>query len=349
MKRALALARRGWGQTVPNPMVGAVVVRAGRIVGEGYHARFGSAHAEVVALAKAGAKARGATVFVTLEPCAHWGKTPPCTDALIAAGVARVVCAVRDPGGHSGGGARKLRRAGIVVEFGLEAEAARELNAAFFFVHTAPGRPWVTLKIALSADGAVARRGKRRATITAAAANREVHRMRAQSDAIAIGIGTALADDPDLTVRLVRLPRVPPVRVVFDRRSRLPLKSRLVASAMRVPTVVVAAAKAPRRELKLFRKGVEVLHARTLGRALQLLVRHDVRALLVEAGPGMAKAFLAARVVDRIVIFRAPRRLGAGAIAAFDNASFLDRFRVVARHRFGPDVMTVYDPRARMT
>ena len=348
MKRALTLAGRAYGQTAPNPMVGAVIVRAGRIVGEGYHRRFGEAHAEVVALAAAGTKARGATVYVTLEPCAHWGKTPPCTDALIAAGVARVVCAVRDPGAKSGGGARKLRRAGIAVEFGLEEAAARELNAAFFFSHSGARRPWVTLKLALSADGAVAKAGRRRTSITAAAANREVHRMRAQSDAVAVGIGTVLADDPQLTVRLGRRPRIAPVRVVFDRRGRLPAASKLVKTAQRVPTVVMADGVPVAREVSLFRRGVEVLHTRSLAAALQALVQHDVRSLLVEGGPTLARALLQARLVDRIVIFRSPLRLGAGAIAAFDDASFLDRFRVVARRRFGPDLMTSYDPRSRM-
>ncbi len=348
MRRALVLARRGWGQTAPNPMVGAVVVRAGRVVGEGYHARYGGAHAEVMALERAGKRARGATVYVTLEPCAHWGKTPPCTDALIAAGVARVVCAVRDPGPKSGGGARKLRRAGIRVEFGLEEDAARELNAPFFFFHSAASRPWVTLKLAVSADGAVGRAGPRRSRITGPAADREVHRMRANADAIAVGIGTVLADDPQLTARSLRRPRIPPARVVFDRGARLPAKSRLARTAREVPTVVFAARRAPANELRLFRQGVEVLRAGSARQALQILAQHDVRSLLVEGGPTLAAKLLAARLVDRIVIFRSPRRLGAGAIAAFDDASFLDRFRVVARRRFGPDVMTVYDPHARM-
>lgn len=347
MKRALTLARRGRGQTAPTPMVGAVVVRGGRVVGEGWHARFGGPHAEVMALARAGTRARGATVFVTLEPCAHWGKTPPCTDALIAAGVRRVVCATRDPGDASGGGARKLRRAGIAVEFGLEEADARELNAPFFFAHTGAARPWITLKLALSADGAVAANGRVRVKITGAAADREVHRQRAQSDAIGIGIGTALADDPELTVRLTARPRVPPVRVVFDRRARLPTRSVLAATSAMVPTVVIAQQPSAARELALFKAGVEVFRARTLAHALQLLARHEVRSLFVEGGPTLAAALLRARLVDRLVIFQGPRRIGARAIAAFDDASFLERFRVVARCRFGPDVMTIYDPTTR--
>lgn len=368
MRRALALARRGWGQTAPNPMVGAVVVRGGRIVGEGYHARYGEPHAEVMALEAAGARARGATVYVTLEPCAHWGKTPPCTDALIAAGVAKVVCATRDPNRRAGGGAKRLAAAGISVEFGPGEEAARELNAPFFFAWEHGDRPWVTLKLALSADGAVGRRARPapraggagrgdrngaaargRVRITGEAADRAVHRLRAGSDAVAVGIGTALADDPALTVRQVRQPRVPPARIVFDRSMRLPLDSLLVATAPLVPTVVVAAARRPSREMALFRRGVEVIHSRSLPHALRTLARHDVRALLVEGGPTLAAALLAARLVDRIVIFQSPRRLGPGGIAAFDDASLLDRFRVVARRRLGPDVMTIYDAHASRT
>lgn len=345
MRRALLLAARGWGQTAPNPMVGAVVVAGGRIVGEGYHARFGGPHAEVVALADAGRRTHGATVYVTLEPCRHWGKTPPCVDALIAAGVARVVCATRDPGRASGGGARRLRAAGIAVSFGLEAAAARELNAVFFFAHANATRPWVTLKLALSADGAVGRRGGNRSRITGPAADRAVHRMRAQHDAIAVGIGTVRVDDPRLTVRHGRQPRLPPVRVVFDRRFRTPLDAHVVRTADRIPTVVVGHGAAPARELALFERGVETVRARGLAAALQALRRQEVRSLLVEGGPTLARAFLAARLVDRIVIFRSPRRLGVRGIAAFDDASFLDRIRLLVRRRCGVDLMTTYEPR----
>ena len=349
MHRALALARRGWGQTAPNPMVGAVVVRSGRVVGKGYHARFGGAHAEVRALKAAGAAARGATLYVTLEPCNHWGKTPPCVDAIIAAGVSRVVCATRDPGKVAGGGARRLRRAGIAVEFGIGADESKELNAAFFFAARGANRPWVTLKLAVSSDGAVAGPGGARTQITGPTANRAVHRLRAQADAIAVGLGTVRADDPILTVRLSAAPRVPPIRVVFARRAEIPATSKLVASAATVPTVVMAVHPTPSLELELFNRGVEVLSAATIGKALQLLRRHEVRSLLLEGGPTLAKAFLDARVVDRVVIIRSPRRLGLGAIAAFADASFLDRFSVLERRRLGADEMTIYDPKTRAT
>jgi diaminohydroxyphosphoribosylaminopyrimidine deaminase/5-amino-6-(5-phosphoribosylamino)uracil reductase len=284
-------------------------------------------------------------MYVTLEPCAHWGQTPPCTDAIIAAGVRRVVCATRDPNPQARGGAARLRQAGIRVDVGIEAEAARELNAAFFAAHERPGVPWVVLKLAVSSDGAVARKGGGRTQITGLRADREVHRLRAAVDAIAVGRGTAVADDPLLTVRYGRPPRVPPVRVVFARSARLPVHLRLVRGARDTPTVVVVATPDPRRERALVHAGVEVIRARSVRRALQLLARQGVQSLLVEGGPRLARAFLRARAVDRIVIFRSPRRLGAGALAAFDDASLLDRCRVISRRRIGRDVVTVYDPR----
>jgi diaminohydroxyphosphoribosylaminopyrimidine deaminase/5-amino-6-(5-phosphoribosylamino)uracil reductase len=341
MRRALLLAERGWGQTSPNPMVGAVVVRGGRVVGEGWHVRHGAAHAEPMALAKAGKRAQGATLYCTLEPCNHWGQTPPCVDAIIAAGIARVVCATRDPNRQAAGGAARLRRSGIPVEFGLLEREARALNAAFFFAAGGARRPWVTLKLALSADGAVGL-PERRVAITGAEANREVHRLRAQADAIAVGIGTANADDPQLTARIGRPPRIPPIRLVFDREARLGLTSRLVESAGVIPTIVVAQHPDRRRELALFRRGVEVLRTKNLKDALQLLRRHEVRSLLVEGGPTLASALIRARLVDQMVIFRSPRRLGAGAIAAFDDASFLERLPVTVRRRLGVDEMTIY-------
>src|SRR5262252_5052513 len=211
MRRALALAERGWGQTAPNPMVGAVVVSEGRVAGEGFHARFGEAHAEVIALREAGAAAKGAMLYVSLEPCAHHGKTPPCADAIIRAGVARVVAAVGDPSREARGGIDKLRAAGVVADLSPveERDAAVELNAPFFHAQTS-NRPWVTLKLALSADDRIADPSPGGRWITGEAARGEVHRLRANSDAIAVGIGTVLADNPALTVRGVPAPRVTP-------------------------------------------------------------------------------------------------------------------------------------------
>ena len=345
MRRALALAERGWGQTAPNPMVGAVVVRDGKAVGKGFHAKFGEAHAEVAALADAGDRARGSTVYVTLEPCNHHGKTPPCVDALIAASVKRVVSAVRDPGRESGGGADRLRAAGIEVEFGVEEPAARELNAAFFFAATGGVRPWVTLKLAISLDGAIAPAANAAGAprwLTGESARKFVHRLRAQSDAIAVGIGTVLADDPQLTVRSGRRPRVAPLRVVFDRSARLPLASRLVKTARRVPVLVMAdqadviAARALEAKGVLFESAPDILPK------LELLHRRGVRSLLVEGGSILSGALLAAKAVDRLVIFQAPVLLGPGALPAFGGVGGLERIKVIERREFGDDLMTVF-------
>jgi diaminohydroxyphosphoribosylaminopyrimidine deaminase/5-amino-6-(5-phosphoribosylamino)uracil reductase len=229
MRRALELAEHGWGQTSPNPMVGAVVVRDGAVVGEGGHERFGEAHAEVNALRAAGSRARGATVYVTLEPCAHTGKTPPCTSALIAAQVARVVCAVHDPSPEAAGGIEALRAAGIEVSAGLLEDEAREMNAPFFHSFTSD-RPWVTLKMAITLDAAIADGTATTSWITNDVSKRFVHRLRAGNDAIAVGMHTIRVDDPQLTVREAEAPRVPPARVVFSRVGRLPLMSGLAHS-----------------------------------------------------------------------------------------------------------------------
>lgn len=348
MRRALALAERGWGWTAPNPMVGAVIVRDDVVVGEGWHARYGEAHAEVAALRMAGERARGATAYVTLEPCSHQGKTPPCTRALLDAGVARVVAAVRDPNPVAGGGLEALAAGGVAVESGLLEAEARELNAPFFHAIVSP-RSWVTLKLALSVDGAMADAWGRSRWITGPESRAEVHRLRAGHDAVAVGIGTALADDPSLTVRDAPAPRVPPRRVVFDRQARLPLESVLVRSAREVPVTVVASAPPAGRADALRGAGVEVLDAPTLGEALTALRSAGVNSLLVEGGPRLAGAVLADALADRLIIFQAPVLLGSGALSAFAHVPPAEvahgpRFRVLARERFGDDLMTVYAP-----
>ena len=342
MRRALVLARRGWGQTAPNPMVGAVVVRDGVIVGEGFHARYGEAHAEAVALAAAGEVAHGATVFVTLEPCNHQGHTPPCVDALIAAGVTRVVAAMPDPNPLAQGGAARLRAAGITVEFGVEEVAARELNAAFVFAASGATRPWVTIKIAVSLDGAIADASRTQRWLTGSKARREVHRLRAAHDAVAVGIGTVLADNPQLTVRQGKRPRVAPLRVVFDREARMPITSKLVRSARRTPTILFAEHPDGARAAALSKSGVQVETVSGLGAALQLLRGKGVQALLVEGGAGLAGAFLEADLADRLIIFQAPVLLGAGALPAFGTAPGIERLRLVDRQEFDEDLMSVY-------
>jgi len=346
MRRALELARRGWGQTAPNPMVGAVVVREGRVVGEGWHARFGEPHAEPVALAAAGERARGATLYVTLEPCTHHGKTPPCVDGILAAGVRRVVVAARDPNPVASGGLARLAEAGVETAWGVQERAARELNAPFFFSFGAE-RPWVTLKLALSLDGAITDAARSRSWLTGASARAEVHRLRAGSDAIAVGIGTALNDDPALTVRETEPPRVPPMRVVFDRTARLPLDGALARSARSIPVVVLAEAPPADRAAALGAAGVEVLGSPSLRDGLRALAARGVRSLLVEGGAGIAGALLGNDLVDRLIIFQAPVVLGAGALSAFGDvpAAQVERARrlaIVERRAFDDDLMTVY-------
>jgi diaminohydroxyphosphoribosylaminopyrimidine deaminase/5-amino-6-(5-phosphoribosylamino)uracil reductase len=349
MRRALALAGRGAGQVSPNPLVGCVLVRDGERVSEGWHRVYGGPHAEVDALRTAGDRARGATAYVTLEPCNHWGKTPPCTDALIAAGVARVVVAARDPFPAAAGGAERLRAAGVAVDVGVRDDEAREQNAAFLFAVLGAARPWVTLKLAVSLEGAVADHTRGPGWLTGPASRRAVHRLRAAHDAVAVGIGTALADDPALTVRDVPPPRVPPLRVVFDRAARLPLGSHLVRTAGEAPVVVACAADAPAgRVAALERAGVRIVQAAGLDEALAAVRRdHGVRALFAEGGARLSGALWGAGVVDRLVIFQAPVVLGTGAVIAFEGAPAVRatearRLPVVGARWHGADRMTVY-------
>jgi diaminohydroxyphosphoribosylaminopyrimidine deaminase/5-amino-6-(5-phosphoribosylamino)uracil reductase len=350
MRRALDLARQGWGQTAPNPMVGAVVVRDGAIVGEGFHARYGGDHAEVVALRAAADRARGATLYVTLEPCAHQGKTPPCTDAVVASGLARVVIATLDPNPEAAGGAERLRSRQIEVEVGVEEQEARELNAPFFRAHQG-NLPWIVLKLATSLDGAIADAARVRGTagnwLTGAEARREVHRMRAGADAIAVGVGTILADDPMLTVREAPPPRVAPRRIVFDSELRTPLGAAVVRGARVTPTTIIARHADHERRDALEAQGVRVVVHATLREALIAVCAAGMRSVLVEGGARFAGSLLEQGLVDRLVIFQAPVVLGAGALNAFAHVSAsaavsLGRLRVVERASFGDDLKTIY-------
>jgi diaminohydroxyphosphoribosylaminopyrimidine deaminase/5-amino-6-(5-phosphoribosylamino)uracil reductase len=348
MRRALALAERGWGQTAPNPMVGAVVVRDGVPVGEGWHPYYGGPHAEVEALRAAGERARYATLNVTLEPCAHHGKTPPCTDAILAAGVRRVVAASEDPSPVAQGGARRLREAGVDVRIGVEEAPARELNAPFFHALRSD-RPFVQLKLALSLDGALADHSRKPGWLTGAAAQREVHRLRAGVDAVAVGIGTVLADDPELTVRHAAPARIAPTRVVFDTSARLPRSSKLAHSASQVPVIVVCWAPEPTHAAALEHIGVTLLHAATTREALVALRERGVRSVLIEGGASLASGLLQEALVDRLIIFRAPLVLGGGALNAFGavpptRVGEAPRWRLIRSQRFEDDEMTVYAP-----
>lgn len=347
MERALALARRGWGRVAPNPMVGAVVVREGRMIGEGYHAEYGEEHAERVALAASG-DARGATCVVTLEPCDHHGKTPPCVDVLIAAGVGRVVYALADPHPDAGGGAVRLRQAGIDVASGVLAEEAAALNAAFLWGQVRRERPFVALKLATSLDGFVADRGGRSRWISADQARQFVHWLRAGFDAIGVGRATAERDDPQLTVRGPLTPRIPPTRVVVSRRGMLPARLGLVRSAGEVPTVLLTepAARA-HAERALQGSGVRVLAATGLAAGLEALRGAGVRSLLVEGGGQLAAALLREGLVDRLYWIQAPIWLGAGTRGFPDAPSWplggAPRWVVTERRALGPDTLIVVD------
>ncbi len=347
MRRALDLARRGWGQTAPNPMVGAVVVRDGEVIAEGHHARYGGPHAEAAALAALPKKgARGADVYVTLEPCAHHGKTPPCADTLIKAKVARVIVACRDPNPVAAGGIDRLREAGIEVTFGVEQSAAEELNAAFLFAARREDRPFITLKLALSAEGAIAPGDGSQRWLTGPEAKREVHRLRAGADAVLVGIGTVLADDPALTVREWPEPRVPPKRLVLDRRARLPMTSQLVRTAREVPVGLLTESPDIAAMTALTAAGVEVSVAPNLGGHLRQLRSRGVRHLLAEPGDRVATALLQAGFVDRLIIFRTSVPLGADALAGVGKVlppvEGGAGWSVLAEQRFGADTMTIY-------
>lgn len=346
MRRALALAERGWGRVAPNPLVGCVLVRDGAVVGEGWHSEFGAPHAEVEALRAAGGAASGATAYVTLEPCGHTGKTPPCTHALLAAGVRRVVFAAADPNPAAAGGAAVLRKHGVAVLGGVEEAAAREQNAVFFHAHLPRGsaRPFAALKLALTLDAKVADAEGRSFWVTGEEARAEVHRLRAGFDAVAVGIGAALADDPRLTVRDAAVqPRVPPVRVVFDRTLRLPTTGALARTAREVPVWAVAAPDAAvERRTALERLGVRVLTASTLDEALAVLRAAGIGSLFAEGGATLAGSLLAGDLVDRMYLFQAPLLLGVSARGAFDALpgvplSDAPRWRHVAVHTFGAD------------
>jgi diaminohydroxyphosphoribosylaminopyrimidine deaminase/5-amino-6-(5-phosphoribosylamino)uracil reductase len=328
-------------------MVGAVVVRDGVVVGEGYHARYGEPHAERVALKAAGERARGSTMYVTLEPCNHFGKTPPCTEAILEARVQRLVIAAADPTALAGGGAVHLADYGVKVDFSVEEEAARELNAPFFFAAASSKRPWVTLKLALSSDGKMNDPSGERRWISNELSRQEVQRMRANADAIAVGLGTVRADDPQLTVRGSVRPRIPPLRVVFDRNAETPLESNLVRTAKDTPTVIFGHHPPVARLAALHNAGVDVFEAEGLPAALEALRGFEVHHLMVEGGARVAQDFLRQGMVDRLVIFQSPITLGSDALGPFDGlpGDFRDTLAkapVVRRAEFGEDVMTVY-------
>src|SRR6266700_3922035 len=351
MGRALDLALRGWGRVAPNPLVGAVVLQGGTVAGEGFHAEFGGPHAEVVALGAAGARARGATLVVNLEPCAHHGKTPPCTDAIVAAGVAGVVAALPDPDLQARGGAAALRAKGVAVSIGLLAEAAAALNAPFLFAREQAERPFVALKLATSIDGRIADAAGSSRWVSGDAAREYVHWLRAGFDAIGVGGTTALRDNPQLTVRGNVTPRKTPVRGVFDRRAMLNLGVQLVSTAREVPTWVMASPQAPAASVaSLEGSGVRVFRPESLAGGLRLLRDAGIESLLCEGGGALGAKLWADSLVDRLYWVQAPVWLGEGAVPAFPGVpatplAAAPRWVPVERRALGSDTLLVLDRR----
>lgn len=357
MALALALGRRGQGRTWPNPAVGAVVVQDGVVVGRGWTQAGGRPHAEPEALRRAGEAARGATLYVTLEPCSHFGKSPPCADAVIAAGIARVVSAIEDPNpevarqGHA-----RLRAAGITVDIGLGALEAAHDHAGHFR-RVRDKRPHVILKLAVSSDDKIAAAGRRPVAITGEAARARVHLLRAQCDAVLVGIGTVMADDPLLTCRLPGMEPRSPVRVVLDPRLRMSGTSRLVHTARETPLWVMASelAEAP-AAMKLGAAGAQVIRfapSKTasgldLPAVLHALAEKGITRLLVEGGARVASSFVAAGLVDEVRLLRGPDPIGADGIAALDALPLSaitqsPALKVRASERLENDTLTIYE------
>jgi diaminohydroxyphosphoribosylaminopyrimidine deaminase/5-amino-6-(5-phosphoribosylamino)uracil reductase len=358
MDLALALGRRGLGNTFPNPAVGAVIVRDGVIVGRGWTQPGGRPHAEAEALRRAGEAARGATLYVTLEPCSHFGKSPPCADAVIAAGLARVVSAIEDPNPEvAGQGHARLRAAGIRVDLGVGAQQAARDHAGHFR-RVRDGRPHVILKLAVSPDGFIGAAGRKPVAVTGEKVRSRVHLLRAQCDAVLVGIGTVLSDDPELTCRLPGMDARSPIRVVLDRALRLPGTTKLVHSARTHPLWVITSdlSDAP-AAMKLGAAGAHVLRAPTttspppgldLGAVMKSLAGKGISRLLVEGGAKVASSFITADLIDEVWLFRGAHTIGDGGVPAL-NALPLSAitgspvFTSRASETFENDILTIYE------
>ncbi|MEN3141572.1 bifunctional diaminohydroxyphosphoribosylaminopyrimidine deaminase/5-amino-6-(5-phosphoribosylamino)uracil reductase RibD [Ochrobactrum sp. WV_118_8] len=351
MEATIRYARRHEGLTGTNPSVGTIIVKDGVIVGRGVTAIGGRPHAEPQALADAGEAARGATAYVTLEPCAHHGRTPPCAEALVRAGVARVVVAATDPDERvSGRGFAILREAGIEVVPGILAEQAAD-DLAGYLNRSAKKRPEVILKLALSADGMIGRRGEGQLAITGSVARAQSHILRAQTDIILIGIETALADDPVLNCRLPGLEQRSPVRVVLDSGLRLPLSSKLVQTADAQPLWIACGEEAlPERRYELQAAGCRILATEAYDCRIALpelmddLAAQGISSVLVEGGAGVAKSFLDEGLVDRLAIFRSPVEIGSEFGVAVDGLEthIADKFKILRQARYGDDAYAEY-------
>ncbi len=359
MRLALQLARKGLGKTSPNPMVGAVVVRRGEIVGKGYHHRAGGPHAEILALSQAGEKARGATLYLNLEPCDHFGRTPPCTRAILESGIKRVVAGMKDPNPLvSGKGVARLRRAGVKIELGILHEECDALNVAFRkFITTRT--PFIVLKAAMSLDGKIATRSGDSRWISSERSRELVHLLRSQYDAVVVGIGTVLKDDPLLNVRLTgKKIKRHPLRVIVDSRLRLPFHSRIVRTAREFPTLVVTTRSARAGKMKRLEElGVEVAILRR-GRESQVslkllakeLGRRGVLTALLEGGPTLNARALQEKIVDRFLIFVAPKIIGGEKAPGMIGGTGAHRLRdawsleILNVRRLGPDLLIEGEP-----
>jgi diaminohydroxyphosphoribosylaminopyrimidine deaminase/5-amino-6-(5-phosphoribosylamino)uracil reductase len=348
MHAALRHAEAGWGRVHPNPLVGAVLVKNTQIIADGHHREYGGAHAEIEALRTAGEEARGATLYVTLEPCCHYGKTPPCTDAIIAAGIKRVVYGAPDPTPIAGGGAQILRQAGIEVRGGVLADQARRQNAIFFKLHERGGC-YVALKLAMSLDASLTRTAGARERVTSDVAEQEVHRLRSGFDGVMIGINTARIDDPLLTVRHARPSIRPPARVVIDTHALLSPQSALVRSLDEAPVVVICGDEADTKALTSAGVGVITVPEKNghvdLAEAFEQLAAAGIYSVFCEGGATLGAALLAEGRVDRIYAFVAPKLFGGAGTAAFPlekggSAPCFSIFRI-AQH--GEDALLILD------
>jgi len=356
MREAIDLAGRGWGRVSPNPLVGAVVARGDEVLGMGWHAEFGADHAEVMALREAGERAQGATLYVTLEPCSHHGKTPPCTEAILRAGVRRAVIACLDPNPVAGGGAAALREAGLDVEIGLEGTAARRMNAPFLWFHS-QGYPFASLKLALSLDAKLGSSSSR-TSVTGARALEANHRLRASHDAILVGRNTVTVDDPLLTARGELAPRVPPIRIVLDTELRLGTDIQLVRTTGQARVWIVgdpASEGFDTRAAALRGAGAEVIsvpreadHSLRAEAVWRELAERGVTSVLVEGGGRVASALMNNERIQRIHAFLAPVFFGDGGVPAFPHIdpSRSGDWKTVKRESLGPDTRLVFEHRA---
>jgi diaminohydroxyphosphoribosylaminopyrimidine deaminase/5-amino-6-(5-phosphoribosylamino)uracil reductase len=352
MRRALELAARARGRTSPNPMVGAVLVKDGQLIGEGFHAYAGSDHAEVAALRDAGSAAAGATLYVSLEPCCHYGRTPPCVEQILQAGIRRVVAACEDSNpAASGKGIAALRAAGLSVDVGVLADEAERLNEAFF-THVRTGRPFVTLKVAASLDGKIATRTGESRWITGESARRRVHQLRNEMDAVLVGIGTVLRDDPLLTTRLAIADQRDPVRVIVDNLARLPLRAKVVNRASTAPTILAVSQMAPRTKLEaLEREGVQVIVVESsprrvsLERLMEALGKRGILSVMIEGGAEINASALREGIVDKVLVFLAPTLIGGKSTPTAVGGDGIEsltqavRLRDVRLERFDGDIL----------